>query len=149
MGVELLYVGHDEKLTEHDEKLKADPTQQHRNTIMAALLPIQNYLPASMFYRLSPSTTANPPLMFGQPKVHKVGMPLRPIVSCRNTIFSAVTKECGKILGPLVGNTSHHIKDSVDLVNKLRDIVLPLDFTLYSFDLTEMFTIHFILLLEV
>ena len=122
------------------EKLAADPTQHHRATIMATLLPMQNYLPPSLYHRLSPSTTAQPPLMFGQPKVHKPGMPLRPIVSCRNSIFSALTKECGRILGPLVGNTPHHLKDSMDLVKKLRDVKLPSNYTLCSFDLCDMYT---------
>ena len=121
-------------------KLHADPTQQHRSTIMSTLLPMQRYLSASTFYRLSPSTTPIPPLFFGQPKVHKEGMPLRPIVSCRNTIFAALTKECGRILAPLVGKTRHHIKDSVDLVGKLKDVVIPPNYSLCSFDLKEMFT---------
>ena len=86
------------------------------------------------------SDTATPPLMFGQPKVHKANMPLRPIVSCRNSIFSAITKECGRILGPLVGKTPHHIKDSVDLVNKLKSVVIPAGYSLVSFDLADMYT---------
>ena len=65
------------------EKLDTDPTHQYRSTIMAKLLPMQSYLPAPLFHHLSPSTTANPPLMFGQPKVHKEELTLRPIVSCR------------------------------------------------------------------
>ena len=75
-----------------------------------------------------------------QPKVHKVGMPLRPIVSCRDSIFSAITRELGRILTPLVGKTQHHIRDSVDLVNKLKGIIIPPNYSLASFDLTEMFT---------
>ena len=122
------------------EKLDADPTQHHRATIMASLLPMRSYLPAPLYHRLAPSTTANPPLLFGQPKVHKANMPLRPIVSCRNTIFSALTKECGRILGPLVGKTRHHIKDSVDLVGRLRVKIIPPNYSLCSFDLVDMYT---------
>ena len=48
--------------------------------------------------------------------------------------------ECGRILPPLVGKTRHHIKDSVDLVKKLKDIVIPPNYSLCSFDLKEMFT---------
>ena len=51
-----------------------------------------------------------------------------------------MTKECGRILGPLVGKTSHHIKDSVDLKNKLKDVVIPPNFSLCSFDLSDMYT---------
>ena len=116
------------------QKLDAEPTQQHRATIVSTLLPMQQYLPASTFYRLSPSTTAIPPLLFGQPKVHKEGLPLRPIVSCRSTISAALMKECGRILAPLVGKTRHCIKDSVDLVGNLKDQVIPSGYSLCSFN---------------
>ena len=72
--------------------------------------------------------------------VHKVGMLLRPIVSCKNTRFSALTKECGRILTPLVGKTHPHIQDSLDLVKKLEDKVIPPGFTLVSFDVSDMYT---------
>ena len=64
------------------EKLAVDPTQQYRATIMTALHPTKSYLPAPHYHRLAPSSTANPPLMFGQPNVHKPNIPLLPIVSC-------------------------------------------------------------------
>ena len=67
-------------------------------------------------------------------------MPLRPIVSCRNTIFAEMTKECGRIIGPLVGKTQHHIRDSVDLINKLKDKSIPPNFSICSFDLKDMYT---------
>ena len=102
------------------EKLSVDPTQHHMASIITTLLAMKNYLPATTYYRLTPSMTANPPLLFSQPKVHKVNMLLRPIVLCRNTIFSGLTKECGLIIAPIVGKYEHHIKDSVDMVDKLR-----------------------------
>ena len=84
--------------TDTYEELAADLTQQYRALIMAALLPMKSYLPLPLFHRLSPSTTANPPLMFGQPKVHKQGMPLRPIVTCANSIFQPLAHILGRIL---------------------------------------------------
>ena len=51
-----------------------------------------------------------------------------------------MTKECGRILGPLVGKTPHHIRDSNDLVNKLKDEVIPPGYSICSFDLKDMFT---------
>ena len=126
--------------TDTYEELAADPTHQYRALIMAALLPMKSYLPLPLFHRLSPSTTANPPLMFGQPKVHKQGMPLRPIVSCANSIFQPLTHTLGRILGPLVGHTQHHIKDSIDLKNKLKDVTIPPNYSLCSFDLVDMYT---------
>ena len=121
------------------EKLDADPTSVYRDRIVGVLRPLRDYIPASIYLRLSPTTT-NPPLLFGQPKVHKANFPLRPIVSARNTIFTEETKELARILTPLVGKTGHHIRDSVDLVDKLGAVTIPPDFTLVSFDLVNMFT---------
>ena len=53
---------------------------------------------------------------------------------------AAVTREYGRILGPVVGKTVHHIKDSVDLANKLRDVTIPPNYSLCSFDLVVMYT---------
>ena len=67
-------------------------------------------------------------------------MPLRPIVAGRGSIFSGLTKELGRIVGPLVGNTQHHIRDSVDLVDKLKGETIPPGYSLCSWDLVNMYT---------
>ena len=51
-----------------------------------------------------------------------------------------MTKECGYILGLLVGKTEHHYRESVDLDNKRRDVILPPNYSLASFYLGNMFT---------
>ena len=65
---------------------------------------------------------------------------MRPIVSARDTIFSGLTKEMGRILSPLVGHTQHHLRDSTDLKSKLEQVVIPSTHCLISFDLTNMYT---------
>ena len=90
-------------------RLEEDPTQGYRNAILDVLRPMQSYLPPSIYFRLFPTTT-NPPLAFGQPKVHKPGQPLRPIVAARNSIFTGITKEVARLLQPLVG---HSVADVV------------------------------------
>ena len=100
-------------------KLPSDPTNAYKNIIVAALTPIKGYAPDSVYWRLYPSTT-QPPLYFGNPKIHKEGLPMRPIVSARDTIFSGLTKELGRILSPMVGHTTHHLRDSADMVEKLK-----------------------------
>ena len=65
---------------------------------------------------------------------------MHPIVSARDTIFSGLTKELGRILSPMVGHTTHHLRDSADMVEKLKDVVIPATHRLYSFDLVNMFT---------
>ena len=65
---------------------------------------------------------------------------MRPIVSGRDSICYETSKEVVRILQPVVGNTHHHIKDSVDLVAKLKDKVIPPGFSIVSFDVKDMYT---------
>ena len=45
-----------------------------------------------------------------------------------------------KILGPLVGKTPHHVKNSLDFVKKVKDLEVPPPWKLISFDVTALFT---------
>ena len=67
-------------------------------------------------------------------------MPMRPIVSASNTIFTGLTKEMGRILSPLVSHTEHHLKDSTDLKGKLEHVTIPSTHRLFSYDLSNMYT---------
>jgi ABC-type transporter Mla maintaining outer membrane lipid asymmetry ATPase subunit MlaF len=44
------------------------------------------------------------------------------------------------ILGPLVGRTHHHIKNSGDFINKIKDLEVPPGRKMVSFDVTALFT---------
>lgn len=80
------------------------------------------------------------PRIYGLPKIHKEGVPLRPIV---NTIGSPTyerAKYVAKILRPLVGNTDSFIKDSHDFVKLIKNEKIECDEILVSFDVVSLFT---------
>ena len=52
------------------------------------------------------------PSFYGLPKIHKPSVPLRPIVSSVGTIVHNIARFLVPILGPLAGETEHHVKDS-------------------------------------
>ena len=52
------------------------------------------------------------PRIYGLPKIHKQGVPLRPIVNTIDSPTYDLAKYLAGILKPLVGNTSSFIKDS-------------------------------------
>ena len=52
------------------------------------------------------------PQMYGLPKVHKEGTPMRPIVSAISSPSYNLAKELMRILTPLAGNTLHSVKNS-------------------------------------
>ncbi|KAI8493248.1 hypothetical protein Bbelb_292520 [Branchiostoma belcheri] len=45
-----------------------------------------------------------------------------------------------KILGPLVGKSQHHVQNSADFVNKIKDIHVEDDETITSYDVCSLFT---------
>lgn len=52
------------------------------------------------------------PRIYGLPKIHKEGIPLRPIVNTIGSPTYDLAKYLAKILKPLVGKTFSFIKDS-------------------------------------
>ncbi|XP_054257426.1 uncharacterized protein LOC128982489 [Macrosteles quadrilineatus] len=78
--------------------------------------------------------------MYGLPKIHKPNVPLRPIVSSRDSACRELSKVLLDILKPLVGNTDSFIKNSKDFVEKSKSIVLADTDKLVSFDVESLFT---------
>lgn len=52
------------------------------------------------------------PRIYGAPKIHKAGVPLRPIVNTIGAPTYELAKYVARTLAPMVGNTSSFIKDS-------------------------------------
>ena len=92
--------------------LKSDPTNRMKTKLINLLKKIK---PAGgineIQYKKMYPTGAVPPNFYGLPKVHKRGIPLKPIVSSRGSISYEVAKELARILKPLVGSSPHHIKN--------------------------------------
>ena len=89
--------------------------------------------------KLTPSCETIP-RFYGLPKIHKEGVPLRPIVNTIGSPTSELTKYVSKILRPLVGNTDSFIKDSHDFVKLIRNERMNQDDILVSFDVVSLFT---------
>ena len=85
-------------------------------------------------------TSYDVPKFYGLPKIHKANVPLRPTVSSIGSLTYAAAKYLAKILGPLVGNTPHRIKNSGDFVSKLKDLSVAPPRRIVSFDVSALFT---------
>ena len=92
-----------------------------------------------LYRRLYP-TGAGSPKFYGLPKIHKVGMPLRPIVSCIGTVTFQTSKELFRILKPLVGKSPHHVKNTQDFIDQIKGIHLNQDQCMMSYDVKALFT---------
>ena len=67
-------------------------------------------------------------------------VPLRPIVSNIGGPTYKLAKHLTSLLAPLVGRNEHHIQNSLDCIQKLRDIQLKDAEILVSFDVESLFT---------
>ena len=71
---------------------------------------------------------------------HKPNAPLRSIVSCCGSITYNAARYLATVLSPLVGNTIHSVKNSKELVDKLKGLVVPPGQKLVSYDVKTLFT---------
>jgi hypothetical protein len=123
------------------EPLKRDPTKKYK----AELIKILNQLVADekitkeQYWYLYP-TLEKVPRMYGSPKIHKEGTPLRPIVDYIQTIAYRLSRDLADILQPLVGRTDHHTENSQELVKEISSLKVDPDKMLVSYDVVSLFT---------
>ena len=108
--------------------LPSDPTTEHKNKLITLLKSIkaEGGIRENTYKRLYP-TGACSAKYYGLPKVHKIGIPLRPIVSSIGSVSHETAKELSKILKPLVGKTSYSVKNTKDFIQSIKDIRLQKD----------------------
>ena len=74
------------------------------------------------------------------PKIHKPGMPLRPVVSSIGTVTYQTSKEVARILKPLVERSPHHVKNIQDFIDNIKGIHWGQDQCMMSYDVKALFT---------
>ena len=122
--------------------MKSDPTSRIKSKLISLLKKIKSEggIDDTQYKKMYP-TGAVPPKFYGLPKIHKRSIPLRPIVSSRGSISYEVAKELARILKPLVGSSSHHIKNTGDFIEQIKHVTLQADETITSYD--DSAPIHF------
>ncbi|XP_062699515.1 uncharacterized protein LOC134284550, partial [Aedes albopictus] len=120
--------------------LPKDPTskfQRQNNTLVRRLsnLELIDHFTAS---RLT-SKTATCPRIYGQPKAHKDGLPLRPVVPN----ITAPTYQLSKYIASVLSKgfkSEYNIIDSFSFVKYITAVTLPAGYILVSFDVVSLFT---------
>ncbi len=122
-------------------KIKRDPTTQYKKQLVGILqrLEREEAITPTQKKHLYP-TSEDTPKFYGLPKIHKAQVPLRPIVSSIGSISYNVAGLVARIIGPLAGKTKYHLKNSVDLVSKMKDLTLDKEEILVSYDVSALFT---------
>ena len=117
------------------EKLKKDPTQKYKSVLIKMLGDLEKAgkITKDQYWFLYP-TLEKVPRMYGSPKIHKEGTPLRPIVDYTQTIAYRLSRAIADILQPLVGKTKHHTENSKELVKELSEVKVEKDEMMVSYD---------------
>ena len=117
------------------------PINKYKNKLISLLKSIKTEggIDEATYKRLY-STGAGSPKFYGLPKVHKEGIPLRPIVSSIGAVIYVTPKELSRIPKPLVGKSPHHIQNNQDFIEHLKGIQLGPDEILMSYDVKVLFT---------
>uniref|UniRef100_A0A5S6PYN9 Reverse transcriptase domain-containing protein n=1 Tax=Trichuris muris TaxID=70415 RepID=A0A5S6PYN9_TRIMR len=80
------------------------------------------------------------PELYGLPKIHKEGVPLRPVVSSFNSVTSKLCSYLNTILRPLTGNRPSFVKNSKDFCNDIRQLLIAPTDIVVSYDVKDLFT---------
>ena len=107
------------------QPIPTDPTTKYKNKLISMLKSIkaEGGISEAVYEKLYP-TGAGSPKFYGLPKIHKEGMPLRPIVSSIGAVTYSTSKEISRILRPLVGKSPYHIQNSQDFIQQIQGIQL-------------------------
>lgn len=83
---------------------------------------------------------AVPPRLYGLPKTHKEGVPIRPIVCMTRCALESLSKWLAATLNPIENSfTTRCVKDSFEFVEKLAELDVP-NTIMASFDVSALFT---------
>lgn len=119
--------------------LNSNPTERISGSFNKKLKCIFKGKPTMIkqFMTISPSL----PYLYGLIKTHKPNNPIRPIISSVGSATYKLSKWLVTILTPVVGTIStSHIKNNVDLIDKLNNVNVNFQFKMVSFDVTSLFT---------
>ena len=121
--------------------ISSDPTIKYKNKLMNLLESIKTEggMNEALYKRLYPRG-AGCPKFYGLPKIHKEGIPLRPIVSSIGAVSYEISKELARILKPLVGKSPYHVHNTQDFIQQIKDIKLEEEQCIMSYDVKALFT---------
>ena len=123
------------------QPIPTDPTSKYKNKLINMLKSIkaEGGITEAVYKKLYP-TGARCPKFYGLPKIHKEGVPLRPIVSSIGAVTYYTSKELSRIIKPLVGKSPYHIQNSKDFIQQIQGIQLQPNQCMVSFDVKALFT---------
>ena len=111
------------------KELKRDPTPALHRKLNSTLLTLKktNAIDTQRYYRLRCSVP-QPPKLYGLPKLHKPGFPMRPIVSFCGSPTYQLSKYLTTILQTLTNKSRRNLQSTEDFINATRTVEIPDDY---------------------
>ena len=123
------------------EELKRDPTPSLQRKLNSKILTLKktDAIDTQRHYRLRCSVPQLPKL-YGLPKLHKPGIPMRPIVSFCGYPTYQLSKYLTTILQPLTDKSRRKLQSTENFIDAIKTVQIPNDYKLVSFDVKSLFT---------
>ena len=121
--------------------LNKDPTDRLSRKLTEKLLSLKRsgHLSETVYNKIKPRHK-QPPRIYGQPKIHKPEIPLRPIVSCVNTFAYDLSAHLADILSLLTGKSDYTVTNSSHFVSTISHERIQENEVMVSFDVESLFT---------
>ncbi|OXA46730.1 putative nicotine oxidoreductase [Folsomia candida] len=121
--------------------LNYDPTHRLEQKIKTLCKNLQKlkHISENEYKSIAPSNTKCPNF-YGLPKIHKRNVPLRPIVDFRNSPAYKLSFFLNKILKPITNNFPTKLNNSYEFATEIKNLIVPDDYELVSFDVTSLCT---------
>ncbi|XP_062539104.1 uncharacterized protein LOC134207396 [Armigeres subalbatus] len=122
------------------KKLTRDPTSsyQKRNNEFAKRLADLKLIDRATEMKLK-TYRAISPRIYGAPKAHKEGLPLRPVVPCMTSPSYTLSQFVGKIIQKSIDGR-YNVTNSFSFCQYINSIQLPPGYVLISLDVVSLFT---------
>ncbi|XP_039309325.1 uncharacterized protein LOC120358632 [Solenopsis invicta] len=123
------------------KKIAKDPIRQitSKSRLLLARWRDSDYI-SNVKYRTLYCSDGTLPRAYGLPKLHKVGNPLRIIISSIDSPLYDLASYLHTTISKSVPEANSHVSDSFQLVNKLSGAQLDDNFILISLDVVSLFT---------
>lgn len=120
--------------------MQNDPSSTCQRKLRSILSKLKERIPESVYRKVS-TTDGTTPRLYGIPKLHKPGIPLRTIVSFIGSPTYELSKHLCYILSPIVGNTPYHlVRNTEDWTKLANTLKLATNEEMVSFDVVSLFT---------
>ena len=123
-----------------NQLFRKDPTTKIKAKTLKQLKALKDneFIDNKLYYYLKP-TISPAARVYGKPKLHKPGVPIRPIVSYSGSPLFNLHKDIDNIMKAFVKDKNNNVKNSATFSNYIRSSPIEDDEKMVSFDVTSLY----------